>query len=98
MKAKIKNGTKKPNPMKKKLVFVRNLLAVAVETDYSFKEAESIKEFIADPSKFVVAAPVAAAASATTEAAPAAKEEAPAAKESDDESGSDDDMGFGLFD
>jgi len=76
----------------------RNLLAVAVETDYSFKEAESIKEFIADPSKFVVAAPVAAAASATTEAAPAAKEEAPAAKESDDESGSDDDMGFGLFD
>lgn len=81
----------------------RNLLAVAVETDYTFKEAEQIKEMLANPEKFAslvaAAAPVAAAAAAA-EAAPA--EAAPAAAaakdESDDESGSDDDMGFGLFD
>merc|ERR1719370_612777 len=73
----------------------RNLLAVAVETDYTFKEAEQIKEMLANPEKFAslvaAAAPVAAAA-APAEAAPAA---AAAKDESDDESGSDDDMGFG---
>jgi len=79
----------------------RNLLAVAVETDYTFKEAEQIKEMLANPEKFAslvaAAAPVAAAAAeaAPAEAAPAA---AAAKDESDDESGSDDDMGFGLFD
>lgn len=76
----------------------RNLLAVAVETDYSFKEAEQIKEMIANPEKFaVLAAPVAAAA-APVEAAAPAEEAKPAAKDESDESGSDDDMGFGLFD
>lgn len=69
----------------------RNLLAVAAVTEVEFKEAETVKEFIKDPSKFAaVAAPTAAAASA----APAA-----AAKEEKEESESeDDDMGFGLFD
>merc|ERR1712146_118037 len=38
-----------------------NLLAVAVETEYTFKEAEQIKAFIADPSAFAAAAPAAAA-------------------------------------
>jgi len=33
----------------------KDLLAVAVSTDYTFKEAEATKEFIKDPSKFVVA-------------------------------------------
>merc|ERR1711934_301558 len=33
-----------------------NLLAVAVETDYTFKEAEQIKNFIANPEAFAVAA------------------------------------------
>jgi len=76
----------------------RNLLAVAVETDYSFKEAEQIKEMIANPEKFAaLAAPVAAAA-APVEAAAPAEEAKPAAKDESDESGSDDDMGFGLFD
>jgi len=77
----------------------RNLLAVAVETDYTFKEAEQIKDMLANPEKFAaLAAPVAAAAAAPTEAAaPAAEEAAPAAKDESEEE-SDDDMGFGLFD
>jgi len=69
---------------------MKNLLAVAAVTDISFKEAETLKEFLADPSKFAAAAPAAAA-----EAAPAA---AAAAKEPEPESEEDDDMGFGLFD
>lgn len=67
----------------------KNLLAVAVETDITFKEAETVKEYLADPSKF-------AAAAAPVEAAPVA-EAAPAKKEESAEE-SDDDMGFGLFD
>merc|ERR1712242_276285 len=68
---------------------MKNLLAVAAVTEISFKEAETLKEFLADPSKFAAAAPAAAAA-----AAPAAA----AAKEPEPESEEDDDMGFGLFD
>ncbi|OWF49570.1 60S acidic ribosomal protein P0-like [Mizuhopecten yessoensis] len=69
----------------------KRLLAISVETDYTFPEAERTKEYLADPSKFASAAPVAAAA------APAADKKAEAKKvESEDES--DDDMGFGLFD
>ncbi|XP_037078861.1 60S acidic ribosomal protein P0-like [Pollicipes pollicipes] len=67
----------------------KNLLAVAAETDITFKEAEEVKAYLADPSKFaaVAAAPVA-------EAAPAAAA-APAKEESDE---SDDNLGFSLFD
>ncbi|XP_070815906.1 large ribosomal subunit protein uL10 [Chaetodon trifascialis] len=69
----------------------KRVLAVAVETDYSFPLADKVKAYLADPSAFAaVAAP---AAAAETAAAPAAKEEA---KEESEES--DDDMGFGLFD
>lgn len=52
-----------------------NLLAVAVETEYTFKEAEAIKEFIANPEAFAVAAAPAAAADAPAAAADAPKEE-----------------------
>jgi len=77
----------------------RNLLAIAVETDYSFKEAEQIKEMIANPDKFVVAAAAPVAAAAEAAPAAAAEEAAPAAAAKDDsEEESDDDMGFGLFD
>ncbi|CAG5983139.1 unnamed protein product [Menidia menidia] len=70
----------------------KRVLAVAVETDYSFPLAEKVKAYLADPTAFAaVAAP--AAAAAVTAAAPAAKEEV---KEESEES--DDDMGFGLFD
>lgn len=34
---------------------LKNLLAVAAVTDISFKEAETIKEFLKDPSKFATA-------------------------------------------
>jgi len=70
----------------------QNLLAIAAVTDITFKEAETLKEFLADPSKF--AALAAAAAPAAEAAAP--KEEAK--KEEEPEEESDDDMGFGLFD
>jgi len=70
---------------------MKNLLAVAAVTDITFKEAEMIKEYLADPSKFAVAAPAAAAASSDAPAAAAA-----APKEESEEE--DDDMGFGLFD
>merc|ERR1712015_455899 len=69
---------------------MKNLLAVAAVTDITFKEAEMLKEFLADPSKFAAAAPVAAAAAPA--AAAAAKAPEPESEEEDD------DMGFGLFD
>jgi large subunit ribosomal protein LP0 len=70
----------------------KNLLAIAVETEYSFPLAEKTKEYLKDPSKFAVAAaPVAAESSAP--AAAAKEEEKPEEKEE-----SDDDMGFSLFD
>jgi len=70
---------------------MKNLLAVAAVTDITFKEAEMIKEYLADPSKFASAAPAAAAAATDAPAAAAAAAE----EEEEDE---DDDMGFGLFD
>jgi len=70
----------------------KNVAAVCLEADIDIPQIASIKEFLADPSKFAVAA-------APTEAAPAAEEKKEEAKkESESESGSDDDMGFGLFD
>jgi len=76
----------------------RNLLAIALETDYTFKEAAELKELMSDPTKLL------ALAAAAVEEAPAAEaaseEEAPAAKkeESEEENSSDEDMGFSLFD
>lgn len=73
----------------------KNLLAVAAVTDVEFKEAETVKEFIKDPSKFAaVAAPVTAAAPVADAPAAAAKEE----KKKEESESEDDDMGFGLFD
>jgi len=74
----------------------KNLLAIAVETDYSFPQADKVKEYLADPSKFAVAAAApAAAASGSAPAAAAAKVEE---KKDEPAEESDDDMGFGLFD
>ncbi|KAL9677314.1 hypothetical protein QQ045_005542 [Rhodiola kirilowii] len=72
----------------------KNVLAVAVATEYSFPQADKVKEYLKDPSKFVVAAPV--AAGADTAAAPAAAKEETKADEPAEES--EDDMGFSLFD
>jgi large subunit ribosomal protein LP0 len=68
----------------------KNLLGIALATEYSFEGAEKIKEYLANPEAFAVAAP-------TAEAAPPA--DAPKAEEKEEEKEeSDDDMGFGLFD
>merc|ERR1711908_193742 len=64
---------------------MKNLLAIAAATEITFKEAETVKAFLADPSAFAAAAAPAAAAAA-----------APPPKEESEEE--DDDMGFGLFD
>jgi len=70
---------------------LKNLIAVAVETDIDFKEANTAKEYLKDPSKFAAVA---------VAAAPAAKEASPAkeAKKEESEEEEEDDMGFGLFD
>lgn len=69
----------------------KKLLAVAAVTDITFKEAETVKEFIKDPSKFASLA--VAAAPAGSPAKESKKEEKK--EESEEE---DDDMGLGLFD
>jgi len=68
----------------------KNVLAVAVETDISFPQADTVKAFLADPSAFAVAAPV--------EAEAAVEETKEEVKEESEEEESDDDMGFSLFD
>jgi len=65
----------------------KNLLAIAVATEYTFKEAEEIKGFLKDPSKFAVAAPTQSSSSN----APAPVEKAPVQEESE----SEEDIGFG---
>eukprot|EP00268_Persea_americana_P066303 TRINITY_DN899_c3_g1_i5.p1 TRINITY_DN899_c3_g1~~TRINITY_DN899_c3_g1_i5.p1 ORF type:complete len:320 (-),score=82.64 TRINITY_DN899_c3_g1_i5:268-1227(-) len=71
----------------------KNVLAIALATEYSFPQAEKVKEFLKDPSKFAVAAtPVADAESAAPAAAAAVEEKEEPAEESDE------DMGFNLFD
>ncbi|CAI9767533.1 unnamed protein product [Fraxinus pennsylvanica] len=67
----------------------KNVLAVAVEIDYSFPLADKVKEYLEDPTMFAVAAaPVAATDSG---AAPAAAKEEEKKEEPAEES--DDDMG-----
>jgi len=70
-----------------------NLLALSIETKYSFPASEKIKAFLADPSAFAAAAPVAAAPAAASKApaAPAKKVEVVVEEEDDG------DMGLDLF-
>ncbi|KAK9849822.1 hypothetical protein MYU51_012935 [Penicillium brevicompactum] len=70
----------------------KKVLAVAIETDYSWPEIDELKDRIANPDAYASAAPAAAAAATSGGDAPAA-----AAPAEDDEE-SDEDMGFGLFD
>ncbi|CAO2640710.1 60S acidic ribosomal protein P0 [Lemmus lemmus] len=63
----------------------KRVLALSVETEYTFPLTEKVKAFLADPSVFVAAA--------TTAAAAAAPAKAEAKKQSEE---SDEDMGFGL--
>lgn len=73
----------------------KNVLAFAVGTEYSFPQADEVKEFLKDPSKFVAAAAPVTAATSAAPAAAAAKEEE---KKEEPAEESDDDMGFSLFD
>merc|ERR1711994_427649 len=72
---------------------MKKCMAVAAVTDIAFKEAEMMKEFLADSSKFASAVAAAAPAAGAGGAAPAEE-----AKKEESAEESDDDMGFGLFD
>ena len=72
---------------------LKNLIAVAIETDVDLEVATRAKEYIKDPSKF---AAVAAAPAAAAGGSPSKKKEEAKKEESEEEE--DDDMGFGLFD
>merc|ERR1712183_59057 len=65
---------------------MKNCMALAAVTDITLKEAETMKAFLADPSAFAVAAPV---------AVEAVKEETPEAKEASED---EDSMDGGMFD
>ncbi|CAG8834681.1 13531_t:CDS:2 [Gigaspora margarita] len=67
----------------------KKLLAISVTTEYTFAASEKIKQYLADPSAFAAAAPVAETATETKESAPAKQEEP--------EEESDEDMGLDLF-
>jgi len=68
----------------------KNIASVCLGADIDIPQISAIKEYLADPSKFAVAAAPAAEAAAGGEK----KEE----KKQESEEESDDDMGFGLFD
>jgi len=71
----------------------KNLIAIALATEYTFEGAEKAKEYLANPDAFAAtAAPVAESAAAAE--APKVDEK-PAADEDEESEG---DMGFGLFD
>lgn len=66
----------------------KNLLAVAIETEFSWPEIEELKDRIANPDAYAAAAPAAAAAGGATETKAAEEEKK-------DESEEEDDEGFG---
>lgn len=68
----------------------KNLLAIAVETEFSFPLADKVKAYLADPSAFASAAPAGGAAAGGGAAAAAAPEP--------EEEEEEEDMGFDLFD
>ncbi|OAF66449.1 hypothetical protein A3Q56_05823 [Intoshia linei] len=65
----------------------KNVLAVALETGIDIKEVKEIKDYLDNPDKYAVAAPVQATAVAEVTKTEVVEEEE-----------SDEDMGFGLFD
>jgi len=74
----------------------KNLVSIAIETEYTFKEAEQMKDMIAHPEKFAAAAAAAApaAAEAKEEKKEEAKEEPKKEEEEEEEEG---DFGLDLF-
>ncbi|KAL1110137.1 hypothetical protein AAG570_008214 [Ranatra chinensis] len=74
---------------------LKTLLAIAAETNIEFKQAETLKEYLKDPSKFASAVAPAPSENVTTAAPAAAKKEE---TKEESENSEDEDMGFGLFD
>jgi len=72
----------------------KRLLSLAAVTDVEFEQANTLKEFLKDPSKFAAAAAPASAAPAAAAGKPAAKEEA---KKPEPESDDDDMGGLDIF-
>jgi len=72
----------------------KNLLAIAVETEFSFALADKVKEYLANPSAFASAAPAAGGGGGGGKED---KKEDKKKEEEEEEEG-DDDMGFSLFD
>lgn len=72
----------------------KSLLAVAAETDFSFKQAEEVKAYLKDPSKFASA--VAAPAPAADKKDDKKKDDKPK-KEEKKEEPEEEDMGFGAL-
>jgi len=73
----------------------KDLLAVSLQTDYVFKQAQAVKDFLKDPSKFQTTAPKVEKPKVEkqkVEEKPKVEEEK---KKSEEESGGD--IGFGLF-
>lgn len=73
---------------------LKNLIAVAIETDIDFEAAARAKEYVKDPSKFAAVAAAPAAAAGGAGGSPKKEEK----KKEESEEEEDDDMGFGLFD
>lgn len=72
----------------------KNVLSLAIATEYTYPQAEQVMEFLKDPSKFVSAVAATSATASTQASAPAAEE--PKKEEPAEES--DDDLVSGLFD
>lgn len=83
-----------PSVMHSLINAYKNLLSVAIETDYSWEGIEELKDRIANPEAYAAAAPVAAA----EEAAPAAAEEKKEEAKEEEEDSDEDMFGGGLFD
>lgn len=70
----------------------KNIVAISIATDYTFKQTEKIKDMIANPGAYAAAAAPAAAAPAAASAPAATKKEEPKEEEEDDMGG-----GLSLF-
>jgi len=72
----------------------KNLISIALETEYEWDSIHELKDRVRNPDAYASAAPAAADAPAAAAADEAPKEEAAAEEEEESEG----DMGFGLFD
>jgi large subunit ribosomal protein LP0 len=72
----------------------KNILSVSLATDFTIKQTESLKAYLANPSAFAAATPAATGGAKDQKAAPAKEEK----KKEEPKEEEDDDMGLGLFD